>query len=102
MEPPLAAPIEKSVPIAVNAIVCALPAASSVIVTLAGRFPVAVGLKVTLIVQFAAAETLAPQVFVSEKSPLFAPAIAMPVMPNVELPLFVSVTFCRALAVVTN
>jgi hypothetical protein len=102
VEPPLAAPIEKSVPVPVNATVCGLPAASSVIVTLAARFPVAEGLKVTLIVQFVAAATLAPHVFVSEKSPLFAPVIVMLVMFSVALPLFASVTFCVALAVVTS
>jgi hypothetical protein len=43
---------------------CGLPLALSVMVTLAKRLPVAVGLKVTLMEQFAPAATLAPQVFV--------------------------------------
>jgi hypothetical protein len=92
----------KSVPVPVKAAAWGLPAASSVIVTLAARFPVAVGLKFTLIVQFPAAATLAPHVFVSEKSPLFAPVTAMLEMFSVAVPLLVSVTFCAALAVVTS
>jgi hypothetical protein len=101
-EAPAATSIVKSVPVPVSEIICGLPLASSVIATLATRLPVAVGLNVTLIVQFAAAATLAPHVFVSEKSLLFAPVIVMLVMFSVSLPLFVSVTFCLALAVVTN
>ena len=68
------------------------------------RVPVAVGLKVTLIVQFAPAATLVPQVFVCEKSPLFVPAIAMPepLKVSVALPVFVSVMFCEALVVPTG
>ena len=56
---------------------CGLPAALSVIVTLAARFPVAAGVKVTMIEQFDPTAMLAPHEFVWEKSPLFVPVIAM-------------------------
>ena len=102
VEPPVAASMEKSIPTPARAPVCGLPVASSVIVMFAARFPVAVGLKVTLIVQLAPAATLAPQVFVWEKSPLFVPATVMLAMFNESVPLFESVTFCGALPVVTS
>jgi len=53
-------------------------------------------------VQFAFADMLVPHVVVCEKSPLFAPMRAMLVMFRVAVPLFVSVTACAALAVVTS
>jgi hypothetical protein len=43
---------------------CGLPEALSVIVKLAVRLPAAVGVNVTLMVQFAPAATLEPQVLV--------------------------------------
>jgi hypothetical protein len=101
-EPPVATSMVKSVPVPLKGTACGLPEALSVIVTFAVRFPVAVGLNVTLIEQFAAAATLAPHVFVSEKSPPFVPVMAMLVMFKVAVPLLVSVTFCAALAVVTS
>jgi hypothetical protein len=66
--------------------------------------PVAVGLNVTLIVQFAPAARLAPQLFVWEKSPLFVPLMAMPepLKVSAALPVFVSVMFCEALVVPTG
>jgi hypothetical protein len=72
--------------------------------TEAVRLPVAVGLKVTLIVQFAPAATLAPQVFVCEKSPLFVPVMAIPepLKVRVALPVFVKVTLCAELLVPTS
>jgi hypothetical protein len=101
-EAPVATSIVKSVPMPLSATACGLPVASSVIVTLAARLPVAVGLNVTLIEQFAAAATLAPHVFVSEKSVLFAPVIVTLVMLSVAVPLFVKVTFWAALLVLTS
>lgn len=56
--------MEKSVPEPVRAAFCGLLAALSVTVTLAARLPVAVGLNVTLTVQFALAATLEPHVLV--------------------------------------
>jgi hypothetical protein len=78
--------------------------ASSVKDTDAVRAPVAVGLNVTLIVQFAPAATLAPQVLVCEKSPLFVPTIVMPepLNANVAFPVLDSVMFCAALVVPTG
>src|SRR5207302_5400425 len=75
--------------------VCGLPEALSVIVIAPVLVPVAVGVNVTLIVQFAPAPTEVPQVFVCPKSPLGA----MLVMPSVALPVFLSVTLCVALVV---
>jgi hypothetical protein len=60
----------KSSPVPVSVTVCGLPAALSVTVTLPVLIPVAVGSKVTLMVQLALAATLEPQVLVWEKSPL--------------------------------
>ena len=51
-------------PLPVRLTVCGLPAALSVIVTLAVLVPVAVGVNVTLIVQLAPAGTELPQVLV--------------------------------------
>ena len=88
MEAPLAGPREKSVPLPDKETVCGLLDASSVTVILAVRLPAAVGLKVTLTVQFALAATLVPQVFVSEKSPPFAPVTAKPEIVSFTLPVF--------------
>ena len=79
---------------------CGLPAALSVIVTDAVRVPVAVGLKVTLIVQlplFPATEL--PQLLLCTKSPLFAPVTPRLVIVKAPLPILVSVTDCAALVV---
>jgi hypothetical protein len=53
-----------AVPVPVRLTVCGLPVALSVRVTAALRDPLAVGLKVTLIVQLAPAATLDPQLLV--------------------------------------
>ena len=73
----------------------------SVTVSAAVRVPVALGVKVTLIVQFAPAARLVPHVFVCAKSPLFAPVMAMLEMFNVAEPMLLRVTACAALAVPT-
>src|SRR5947199_376563 len=75
--------------------VCGLPAALSVMVTAPVRAPVAVGVNVTVMAQFAPAASDAPQVVVRAKSPV----AAMPVMLNAALPVFESVTVCAALVV---
>jgi hypothetical protein len=64
--------------------------------------PVAVGLNVRLMVQFAPAATLVPQVLVCAKSPGLAPVIAMLLMVSVEPPVFDRVTFWAALVVFTS
>ncbi len=70
----------------------------SVTVTVPLRVPVAVGLKVTEIVQLAPAATLVPQVFVCAKSPL-TPMLARL---SVAVPVLLSVTVMGALAVLTT
>jgi hypothetical protein len=69
-----------------RATICGLPAALSVMLTLPVRVFVVVGLKVTMIEQFDPVATLAPHAFVWEKSPLFAPVIAMFVIVKVAVP----------------
>jgi hypothetical protein len=64
----------------------------SVTVNVALRDPVAVGVKVTLIVQFPPAATLDPQVLVCAKSPGLAPVKVMVVMLNAALVGLESVT----------
>jgi hypothetical protein len=85
---PLAGAREKSVPLPDKETVCGLFDASSLTVRLAVRLPAPVGLNVTLTVQFALGATLVPQVFVSEKSPLFTPNIARLEIVNFTLPVF--------------
>jgi hypothetical protein len=66
------------------------------------RVPVAVGLKVTLIVQLAAAARLDPQVLVCAKSLAFAPVMLMPILViEVVVLLLVMVMVCAALVVPT-
>jgi hypothetical protein len=81
-----------AMPVPESGTVCGLFAALSVIVMLPVRAPVWVGVKVTLIMQFAPTAKVAPQGFVlvtSAKSPL----VAMLVMFSVAVPELVSVTF---------
>lgn len=87
----------KSSPVPVSATFCGLSAALSVNVTAAARAPPAVGLNVTVIVQFALAASDAPQVFVDRKSPGFVPVSVMLVIVSAAPPLFVTVTICEAL-----
>ena len=96
---PVAAESEKSVATPVSETLWGLLAASSVTVTDALRVPVAVGWKVTAIAQFAPAASVAGvtgQVFVSVKSPLFVPVMAILEIVRAALPLLVSVTLCEA------
>lgn len=75
------------------------------IVTDAVRVPVTVGVKVTLIEQFAftaRAELLAGQVFVCAKSPAFVPVTAMLEMAREAVPELVSVMLCVELVVVMS
>jgi hypothetical protein len=91
-----------SLPVPVRPTVCGLPAALSVRVTAALPVPVAVGVNVTLMLQFAPAATLVPQLFDWLKSPLLAPVTAMLLIVKVALPVFVSVTLCALLLVPTS
>ena len=67
----------------------------------AARLPLAVGVKVTLIVQLPPAPTELPQVFVWAKSPAFVPVIAMLVRLKLPLPVLFRVTVCAPLVVPT-
>ena len=79
--------------------VCGLPEALSVMVTEAARLPVAVGAKVTLMLQLPPATTELPQLLDSLKSPLFAPVTAMLVMVKAAVPVLVRVTGCAELVI---
>ena len=68
-----------------RAAVCGLPPPLSATETVAVRVPVAVGVKVTLIVQLLFPEIPVPQVLVSEKSPALVPLMVMLVIFNAFL-----------------
>lgn len=91
----VAAAAETPVPERLTA--CGLPAALSVMESVPLRVPEAVGVKVTLMVQWAPAATDDPQLFVCAKSPLAAMLVTLRVAP----PVLESVTACAALVVPT-
>ncbi len=91
----------EAVPVPVSVTDCGLPAALSAMAMLAPRAPVADGVNVTVIEQFADAATELPQVFVCAKSPLFVPVTPILVMESAVFPLLVSVTDCDALVAPT-
>ena len=102
---PVAAAREKSVPVPVSETVCGPPDALSVIVTEAVRLPVADGVNVTLMEQFAftaSVALLAGQVLVCAKSLAFVPVTAMLEIVRGAVPEFVSVTLCAELVVVIS
>ncbi len=102
---PLAAASEKSVPVPVSETVCGLPDALSMIVTEAERLPVADGVNVTLMEQFAftaSVALLAGHVFVCAKSLLLVPVRVMLEMVSGAVPELVSVTLWAALVVVIS
>src|SRR5579859_1557501 len=76
---------------------CGVPEALVVMLRLPLRGPAAVGVKVTLTVQFAAAAMLVPQVLVWAKSPVAAMAVTVTAL----APVLVSVTVWTALVVPT-
>jgi hypothetical protein len=86
------------VPVPVSVTVCGLFAALSAIDSEALRAPAADGVKVRLMVQFAPAASVAPQVCVWEKSVGWVPVNEYPVIVSGELPVFVRVTVLAALA----
>lgn len=89
-------------PVPLSAMVWGLPVASFVMEMLAERPPVAVGVKVTEIVQVApAANVLGAlgQVVVRAKSAAFVPVSAMPAIVSGAEPELVRVTLCAALVV---
>jgi hypothetical protein len=75
-------------PVPVKLTVWVAGLALSVTVKVPALAPVAVGLKVTLILQLAPAATLEPQVLVWEKSPLAATLVML----RAALPVLLSVT----------
>ena len=91
-----------AVPVPERATVWGLPVALSVIVRAAERFPVAAGLKLTLIVQLAPAATLDPQLLVWAKSLTLAPEIAMLVTLKDAVPELERVIDCTVLAVLID
>jgi hypothetical protein len=91
----------EATPVPVRATVCGLPVALSATDSDALRAPVAAGLKVTLMVQFAPAAKLVPQVLVCAKSAGFVPVNEMLLIANAAVPVFESVTVFAALVVLT-
>src|ERR1700683_356416 len=82
-------------PVPLSATVCGLEGSLSLMVSVPVRVPPVVGVNVTWIVQLEETATLAPQLFVSPKSP---DAEMLEIVSGAE-PLFVSVTGCGALVV---
>jgi hypothetical protein len=92
-------------PVPVRITVCGLPAALSVMVTVAVRVPGAVGVNVTVIVQALLAGTELGErghVVVSPKSPALVPVSAKVLMLKLTFPVFVRVTAWGALVVLTG
>jgi hypothetical protein len=89
------------VPVPDKGTLCGLPPPVSVTVTAAERVPVAVGLKITLMVQLLFPARLLPQLLVWEKSPGFVPVMLIAVMETAVVPTFVTVTGAEALDVPT-
>jgi hypothetical protein len=97
-EPGVIPTVIDTVPFPLKLIVCGLPEPDEVTVIVPARVPVAVGLKVTDIVQVAFSASVVPQVVVRLKSPVAA-EIDIPLI----APLFaVSVITCAGLVVVTS
>ena len=88
-----------AVPLPLKGTVCGLPAALSLMLSKAFRLPVAVGVKVTLMVQLPPAATEVPQLLLCAKSPALLPVSEMPLIVNAALPVLLSVTACPALVV---
>ena len=82
-----------------NATFCGLPAALSVMLNFAVRVPVAVGLKVTLMLQLAPGVNEVPQLCVSAKSPILTPVSATLLMLKVLVPTLVRLVVLAALVV---
>lgn len=97
-EDPDAGPSVKSCPVPLRAKDCGLLRALSFTLMLPFVVPATVGLNVTVIVQFAPAFTVLPQLFVSEKSALTATAE----MVNAALPTFVMVIVWELLEIPTS
>jgi hypothetical protein len=90
------------VPVPERATVCGLPAAPSVIVSVAARLPLTEGVKVRLMAQLAPAATLEPQLLVWAKLLELAPVTAMLAMLKSALPVFVRVIVSAVLLLPTD
>jgi hypothetical protein len=88
-------------PVPARATLCGLPLALSAIDSVPDREPSAEGVNVTLIVQFAPANILVPQLFDSAKSLAFVPATEMLATLSPVPPVLLSVTACAALGLPT-
>lgn len=88
-------------PLPVKPICCGLSVLLSAIDMLADLALLAAGLNITEMTQEAAAATLEPHVFVSEKSPGFVPAIVIPVIVSAAAPVLVRTNGWAALDVLT-
>ena len=91
-----------AVPVPLRLTLWGLPVALSARVMAAVRVPLAVGVKVTLIVQLTPAATLEPQLLVCAKSLALAPETAMLVTLKDVLPEFVRVIVWAVLVVPTD
>lgn len=90
-----------AVPVPDRLTFCGLPPALSVIASVELLLPVAVGVKVTLMVHLAPAVSELPQLLVSAKSPLLPPVIAIPLIVTELPPVFERVTALDELVVFT-
>ena len=84
-------------PVPLNATLCGLPAALSVMLTVDVRLPVCVGVKVTLMVQLAFTASDFPHLLVCEKSRRLPPDTLMSDSDSDVVPVFVSVIPCALL-----
>lgn len=85
------------VPVPVSVAVCGLPAKLSATLKVALTAPVAVGEKVTLIVQLAPAASVAGQALVCANNDAFAPVMLTAMLFTAPVLVFFSVTVCAAL-----
>ena len=83
---------EGATPVPAKLAVCGLPLALSVTLKVAVLVPLAVGVKVTLIVHWAPVATEVPQLLLCPKSPLFVPVTAMLLMLRLAVPVLERVT----------
>jgi hypothetical protein len=88
-------------PVPVRLAVCVEPVALSATLSVAVSVPVVVGVKVTTMLQFAAAASVLPQVVVSLKEEALVPVSDMEMPVRVALPGLESVMVCDAEEVAT-
>ena len=91
-----------SVPVPERLTVCGLPRALSMMLTEALKLPLADGLNVALIVQWAPAASDLPQVLPCAKLARLVPLTTMMAILNVAVPVLLRVTVCALLVVFTD